>query len=86
LNDEGSTFQFLGRRFRRTGDSIEVSGRDGHFDDLLREFSMEKCRPANTPGSASLKRLLDSDEPVDASTRSLPEGCCETSLDFTHMP
>jgi hypothetical protein len=71
LNDKGSTLQLLGRRFKRVGDSIEVSVLEGYFHDLLREFNMEKCRPANTPGSASLKRLLDADEPLDASMHAL---------------
>ena len=56
---------FLGRRLRHNGDSIDLFMPQTYVDELLALYSMKDSNCVSTMGTASLKRLKDSDQALD---------------------
>eukprot|EP00439_Symbiodinium_sp_Y106_P016692 s1580_g2.t1 len=63
--DAGTEASFLGRRLRHNGDSIDVFMPQTYVDELLALHSMKDSNCVSTTGTASLKRLDDSDQALD---------------------
>ena len=59
----GNSVTFLGRQIKRTYDAIELYMPDTYVDSMLKELSMENCKPALTPGGTSKNK--DVSEPLD---------------------
>ena len=58
LNSEGAEVEFLGRRLIRQSDSIKFMSKDGFLDEEFKEYGLDKCRPASTPGSKLSRGIL----------------------------
>ena len=65
LNDEGSVARFLGRRLKRIGDSIKFYMDLNFLEEDFEYYDLKRSRPVNTPGSSSIKRIIDGDEALD---------------------
>ena len=63
--DAGTEASFLGRRLRHNGDSIDLFMPQTYVDELLALYSMKDSNCVSTTGTASLKRLEDSDQALD---------------------
>ena len=63
--DAGTEASFLGRRLRHNGDSIDLFMPQTYVDELLALYSMKDSNCVSTTGTASLKRLEDSDQASD---------------------
>ena len=59
LNTEGAQVEFLGRCLIRFGDAIKFRSKDNYLDEEFKEFGLESCRVASTPGSMGIKRPID---------------------------
>jgi hypothetical protein len=60
----GESLNFLGRSLHHNGDGVTFTGLQGYILDLLKEHNLDKCKPATTPGSSTLKRRRDGGETV----------------------
>ena len=60
--EPGTSISFLGRCITRREDSIEMSMPTSYIDKMLEQLDMLKCRHAATPGTDSLRKLIDSEE------------------------
>ena len=60
--EPGTSISFLGRCTTRREDSIEMSMPTSYIDKMLEQLDMLKCRHAATPGTDSLRKLIDSEE------------------------
>ena len=61
----GTDASFLGRKLRHNGDGIDMFMPQMFIDELLALYNVKDSNSANTTGSASLKRLEDSDLALD---------------------
>ena len=66
LNDDGSTARFLGRVLKRVGDSIRFHMDSNYLEAEFEHYDVNTCRPVTIPGTSTVKRLVDGDEPLDA--------------------
>ena len=60
--EPGTSIRFLGRCITRREDSIEMSTPTSYIDKMHEQLDMLKCRRAATPGTDSLRKLIDSEE------------------------
>ena len=65
LSNDGDKLEFLGRQLTRTHDSILMGMDDHYVAKILDQANMTKCRPANTPGTDTLKRSVEEEEELD---------------------
>ena len=65
LDTEGSKARFLRRCLKRAGDSIILYMDENYLSEEFKDYSLEKCRPANTTGTSEVKRIQDGDEALD---------------------
>ena len=63
--DAGTEANFLGRRLRPNGDSIDLFTPQTYMDELLALYSMKDSNCVSATGTASLKRLEGSDQALD---------------------
>ena len=64
--EEGTEHSFLGRRLRHSGDSIDIFMSQQYVDEILQLYGMKSSSNiVSTTGTSSLKRLQDSDTPLD---------------------
>jgi len=65
LEKEGDKLDFLGRQLTRTNNAVLVSMDGNYIAKILEEANLEKCRPALTPGTDTLKRQVESEEELN---------------------
>ena len=70
LTEDDKEVNFLGRLFRRTGDTVTVRCTNRYITDILEEHGLDKCKPATTPGTSTLSRMEHYDEPLDSKDHS----------------
>ena len=64
--EAGSEHSFLGRKLRHNGDSIDILMSQQYIEEILKLYSMNSSSNiVNTTGSSALKRVQDSDTPLD---------------------
>ena len=62
LEKEGDKLDFLGRQLTRTNNAVLVSMDGSYIAKILEEANLERCRPALTPGTDTLKRQVEREE------------------------